>query len=41
MIFSAILDYELSHVYDIWAWVLKLLWCLYEPKGIDRYYLSR
>jgi len=40
MILSAILDYELSLVYDIWAWVLKLLWCLYEPKGIHGYYLS-
>jgi len=32
MILSAILDYELSLVYDIWAWVLKLLGCLYEPE---------
>jgi len=35
MILSAILDYELSVIYSIWAWVLKLLWCLYDPKGID------
>jgi len=35
MILSAILDYELSLIYSIWAWVLKLLWCLYDPKGID------
>ena len=40
MILSAILDYELSLVYDIWAWVLKLFRCLYEPEGIDGYYLS-
>jgi len=23
------------HSYSIWARVLKLLWCLYDPKGID------
>jgi len=40
MISSAILDYELSLRYDIWAWVLKLLYCLDDPKGIDGYYLS-
>jgi hypothetical protein len=39
MILSAILDYELSLICDIWAWVLKLL-CLDYPKGIDGYYLS-
>ena len=26
MFLSAILDYELSLIYDIWAEVLKLLW---------------
>jgi len=35
MILSAILDYELSLRYAIWAWVLKLLWYLYHPKAID------
>jgi len=40
MILIAILDHELSLIYDIWAWVLKLLWCLCEPKEIDGYYLS-
>ena len=39
MILRAILDYELSPIYDIWAWVLKLLWCLYDLKGINGYYL--
>jgi len=40
MILSAILDYELSLRYDIRASVLKLLWCLDDPKGMDVYYLS-
>jgi len=40
MILSAILDHELSLIYDIWAWVLKLSWCLYDFKEIDGYYLS-
>jgi len=40
MILRAILDYELSLKYDIRASVLKLLWCLDNPKGIDGYYLS-
>jgi len=39
MILSAILDYELSLLYSIWAWVLKLLWCLYDPKGIDGWWI--
>jgi len=39
MILRAILDYQLSPIYDIWAWVLKLLWCLHHPKEIDGYYL--
>jgi hypothetical protein len=29
-----------THIYDIWAEILKLLWCLNDPKGIDGYYLS-
>ena len=37
---SAILDYVLSLRYDRRAYVLKLLWCLYDPKGIGGYYLS-
>jgi len=40
MLLRAILNYELSLRYDIWAYVLKLLWCLYNLKGIDGYYLS-
>jgi len=40
MIFSAILDYELSLRYDIRVSVLKLLWCLDVSKRIDGYYLS-
>jgi len=40
MILSAILNYELSLKYDTWVWVLKLLWCLNDPKRIDGYYLS-
>jgi len=25
--------------HDIWAWVLKLLWCLHDPKGIDGWWI--
>ena len=32
MILSAILDYELSLIYDIWAYVLKLLWMSWWPE---------
>jgi len=40
MILSAILDHELSLRYDIRASILKLLWCLDDPKWICVYYLS-
>ncbi len=40
MILSAILDYELSLRYDIRASVLKLLWCLDDPKGIDKLFVT-
>jgi len=41
MILSAIIDYELSLIYDIRASIfLKLLRCLDHPKRIDVYYLS-
>jgi len=40
MILRAILDYELLLRYDIRASILKLFWCLDDPKWICVYYLS-